>query len=126
MSSSASPCPIHLLSNIDVDSLDLEPLQEREETFPRQPGREEMQVDELARAKGSVLQSKSITPAITSLIISQSALESRDAEIQPADLSSMRSSLSSTRNVFDHAHSYQGHRPVSTTTEHKDMSAISI
>lgn len=72
-----------------------------------------------------MLQSRSMTPPANSVIASQSALESRDAEIQAADLSRTRSSSSHTHSVFDHAHAYQGYRPVPTQTEHEDKSATS-
>lgn len=48
---------------------------------------------------------------------------SRDVEIQAADLSRSRFSLSHASNVFDHAHAYQECRLVTTQTEHEDKSA---
>ncbi len=67
--------PVHLLSNIGVETLYLNPLHER--------------------------------------------------EVEAAELSRTRSSLSCTDNVYDHTRGYQGYRPVSTKIEHEGKSAAS-
>jgi len=72
---STSAGPVHLLSNIGVETLNLNPLRVR--------------------------------------------------EIEAAELSRRRSSLSCTDNVHDHTRRYQGYRPVSTQIEHQGKSAAS-
>jgi len=49
----------------------------------------------------------------------------REREIEAAELSRTRSSLSCTDNVHDHTRGYQGYRPVSTQIEHEGESAAS-
>lgn len=79
-----------------------------------------MPADELAKGEKSVPQSRIMTPPAKSVIASQPASENRKAKIQAEDIWSTRSSMSGTLDIFDHAHSYLGYRPVPTQTEDRD------
>jgi len=122
-----SASSVHLLLNINVETFDLKPIPEGGMEVPEQPELEQVQVDELARAEGSVFQSRSMTRPSKSVTPPGSAkltqsLKSRIAEIQAADLSKTRSSSSCTAHFHIYTHGYQGYRPVPTQTEHESKS----